>query len=175
MKKKIFLAISAILVFGLAIVVYSSSSATDLTTDAIAASCCCSHGDSCPMKAKSSDGKETASHCDNCNCCHGDGESCPMMKAGADGKLAKMSHTKDCPMMNKGDTSSTAATAVVKEEGKTSCPMMNKDADGKSVKMDNADATGIHMKHHMGKDGKGCDCPCCNKAKDAVKQDAPAV
>jgi len=174
MNKKIFLAISAMLVFGLAIVVYASSSTANLTADTTAASSCCCHGDSCPMKSKSADGKESASHCENCDCCHGDGESCPMMKAGADGKAAKMAHGKDCPMMNKTDASSAMATDV-KSEGKTSCPMKMKDADGKPIKMDNADATATHMKQHMGKDGKSCDCSCCNKAKDTEKIVAPAA
>ena len=51
MKKKIFLALSVMLVFGLAVVVYSSGLAANFATEASAASCCCCHGDSCPLKS----------------------------------------------------------------------------------------------------------------------------
>lgn len=168
MKTKIFLVISAMLVFGLAVVVYSSATSTDLTT--MAASCCCCHGDSCPMKQKSADAKDTASCCDDCDCC---GESCPMMKKDANGNPIKMD-AKNCPMMMKKDDATASTSAPAAKTDEASCPMKMKDADGKPIKMDNADATGMHN-HHMNKDGKSCDCSCCHKAKDTEKKDAAAV
>ena len=170
MKKKIFLVISAMLVFGLAIVVYSSGTATDTST--VAASCCCCHGDSCPMKNKDASGKAAASTHEGCDCCEGD--SCPMMKKDADGKPMKMD-AASCPMMKKDAASATTA----KTEGEVSCPMMKKDADGKPMKMDHTGSmSGMNhdmKKHDMKMHGESCDCPCCHKAKDAEKKDVPAV
>lgn len=75
------------LVFGLAIVVYSSATTSDAS--ATAAACCCCHGDSCPMKVKDASGKEVAATHEGCECCNGDAASCPMMKKDADGKPVK--------------------------------------------------------------------------------------
>ena len=167
MKKRLFLVISAMLVFGLAIVVYSSVTATNLA--ATAASCCC-HGDSCPTKAKSADGKEAASCCDNCECCNGDAASCPMKNMdAASASAVKADHAKSCPMKVKD---ATAATATKIDDAK-SCPMMKKDADGNPIKMDAAH--GSHVKHEMKADGSGCCCACCQKTTDKEKTAAPAV
>lgn len=161
------------MVFGLAIVTVAYTYSDNSSSETAASSCCC-HGDACPMKAKSVDGKQmkmdAASRCENCeNCCLGDVASCPMMKKDGDGKPLKMGDAKSCPMMKKD---ATAATSTKTEDAK-SCPMMKKDADGKPIKMDAAHGT--HMKHDMKMDGSGCCCPCCQEKMDKEKVAAPAV
>jgi len=174
MKKKVFLVISAMLVFGLAIVVYSTATSTDLT-NAAAASCCCCSGDSCPMKSKGVDAKATVSEtttscCDNCACCnHGDGESCPMMKKDAAGNPIKMDHAmkmehgKSCPMMKKdADGNPIKMDAAMKMEDGKSCPMKKKG----DVSTTSVAAAGMEIKHDAktGDHHSGCCCPCCNGA-----------
>lgn len=96
MKKKVLLAIAAIMVMGLGIVAFAYTTAK--TSSTTAASCCCS-GDSCPMKKKDVAGKETASCCDNCDCCK-DG-TCPMKKTGDAAVTGmKMTDGSSCPMKN---------------------------------------------------------------------------
>ena len=77
MKKRILLAVSILLVFGLAIAAFAYQQSTSTVTKA---ACCCCSGDSCPMKKKDSARVgETASCCDKDNCCcKNGGESCPM-------------------------------------------------------------------------------------------------
>ena len=162
------LSLAALMIFGLAMVAVAYNYAGSTDTSA-AVSCCCCHGDSCPMKAKSADGKESASCCENCgDCCHGDGASCPMMKKDAEGKPMKMD-AASCPMKNKD----ASAAAVTKMDGAKSCPLMKKDADGNPVKMDAAHGT--HTKHEMKTDGSSCCCPCCQEKMNKEKVAAPAV
>jgi hypothetical protein len=161
MKKKILLAISALLVFGLAIVAYSYSGAASLSETA-AMSCCCCSGDSCPMKTKDASGKEVAMSHENCDCCKGDGESCPMMKKDANGNAVKMEGASCCPMMKDGKH------ADMKDGA--SCPMMKKDA-GPAVAATEVknggkveDMKGMHDMKAM--HGEGCSCPCCQNHKE---------
>ncbi|MBC7900289.1 MAG: hypothetical protein H7070_09575 [Saprospiraceae bacterium] len=79
MKKKILLALSILMVFGLAVVAFAynqSTVATQAKTD------CCKGSDSCPMKNKAASG-QTEACCDDPNCCCKSGESCPMKKGEA--------------------------------------------------------------------------------------------
>lgn len=156
MKKKLILVISAMLVLGLAVVVFSYGTTNDVT--ATAAACCC-HGDSCPMKTKDASGKEVAGTHENCDCCKDGADSCPMMKKDADGKAMKMDGEHSCPMMNK-DASATVPAAM-KKEGADSCPMMK----GGAHKMDAG--------HEMKTNGTGHSCSCCSHNKE--KKDAPAI
>lgn len=165
MKKKIFIVIAAMFVFGLAVVAFSYGTSNNISSTA--ASCCYCSGDSCPLKNKDASGKEAASCCDDCDCCKGDGASCPMMTKDAEGKTMKMD-AASCPMMNK-DAKGTA----VKTDDAKECPMMKKDADGKLVKMDDAAMSGMHMEHHTKMDGKGCSC--CHHSKEKERSAAPAV
>ena len=164
MKKRMILALAALLVFGLSIatLAYKQTTATNKT----AMSCCCCAGESCPMKAKSADGNEAASCCDNCDCCNGD--SCPMMKKDADGNAVKMGDAKSCPMMLK----EAAAATATKMDAKL-CPMIMKNADGKETKMSDAHAT--LMKHDGKTDSKSCCCPCCQETMNKEKAAAPEV
>jgi hypothetical protein len=166
MKNKILLTISALLVFGLAIVAYSYSAGSSASETAAAACCCCS-GDSCPMKTKGASFTEVAAGHENCACCTGEGESCPMMKKDADGKPVKMEGASCCPMMKKGEH------ADMKDHG-ASCPLMKKDAT--------APAAATEAKHDMkpmhvdmkAAHGEGCCCPCCSKeSKEKAIKDAP--
>lgn len=79
MKKRMILAIAALLVFGLSIAAFAYKQATTANNTAMTSSCC--KGDSCPMKHKDASTGETASCCDNCDCCKG-GDSCPMKMKG---------------------------------------------------------------------------------------------
>lgn len=85
MKKKVILAVAAMMVFALAAVTFAFVS-TSSRTSASAMDCCCK-GDSCPMKKKAESGKESASCCDNCDCCKGD--SCPMKAKKSEGAAAE--------------------------------------------------------------------------------------
>ena len=81
MKKRIILAVSVLLVFGLAIVVFAYNRSNHSSHQA-EMSCCCKDG-SCPMKNK--DAASTADMkdcCDMPDCCCKGGESCPMKKQG---------------------------------------------------------------------------------------------
>jgi len=90
MKKRIFLVVAAMLVFGLAIVAFSYGTTNNATSTV--ATCCCCSGDSCPMKQKDASGKEIAATHENCDCCGGGAESCPMMKGDASRKMEGMKH-----------------------------------------------------------------------------------
>ncbi len=88
MRKKIFLAVSMMMVLSIAALAFAynqSTTASNVKMD------CCKKSDSCPMKNKSAEGK-TESCCDDANCCCKTGDSCPMKK----GDAAKAHHeTKD--------------------------------------------------------------------------------
>src|SRR5438045_9343684 len=73
--KRLILAISVLLVLGLAVAAIAYNRSAVVET---AMSCCCCSGDSCPMKK---DGTATADSCCNDGCCK-DG-SCAMTKDGA--------------------------------------------------------------------------------------------
>ena len=76
MKKKFLLAISLMLVFGLAAVTFAISS-SNVNTNA-AASCCCCNGDSCPLKSKDAgktEGEQKAVCCDKETSAQKDGET----------------------------------------------------------------------------------------------------
>lgn len=147
------MSISALFIFGLAIVTYSYT--VGGTTSATVAACCCHSGDSCPMKNKGAsmtDAKMSAENCpmknkdasataaaaghscENCSCC---GDSCPMHKHGAAGSTSMPDHGASCPMKKK-DASSATVPAVAGE-----------------IKHEDTGA----MKH-----GEGCCCPCCSGA-----------
>lgn len=109
MKKKIFLAVSMMMVLALAAVAFAYNQAR---TESSAKMDCCKSKDSCPMKGKSADGK-TESCCDDANCCCKSGESCPMKKgeAGkANHEMKEMNHEAagehkncDCSCCKKGE------------------------------------------------------------------------
>ena len=152
MKRNIFIALAATLVFGLAAAVYAFNTTTNTKTSA-AVSCCCK-GDSCPMKSK--DGKAAASAdaescCGaKCDCCSGD--SCQMKKGDAKMTGHKMGSddkaAESCPMMKDGKMA--ADHSKMKHEG-------------------NADAH-KNMDHSSMKDGEhSCSCACCAKHKEEKK------
>ena len=97
MKKKILLTFMAVFFLGIGVAAFAYNTAG--TAGRTAMSCCCCHGDSCPMKSKDSATGEKASCCDNCDCCKGD--SCPMKKKG-DATQAPNADAKD----NKADAKS---------------------------------------------------------------------
>jgi hypothetical protein len=161
MRSRILLIISAVLVFGLGIVVYAYN--TPDIEPSVAACCCCT--DSCPMNkgdkaaaaktAASADHKAGSGH----SCC---GDSCPMKKGekSADGKAHGDSCCGDsCPMKGKA-----AGHEGMKHDAGAdgrSCPMMEKGKDGMA-----AHAAGDKMA------GDSCCCACCNKEKAEKKADA---
>ena len=113
--KRIIMAISVLLVFGLAVaaIAYKRNSVTE-TASAI--SCCCCSGDSCPMK-KDAAGKDSAA-ADHEDCCKGG--SCPMKNSA--GAAAK--HSGSCPMKDKEGHASHATMTeaqheAMKAEGKS--------------------------------------------------------
>ncbi|HUR97971.1 MAG TPA: hypothetical protein VMZ26_07910 [Pyrinomonadaceae bacterium] len=114
--KRIILAISVLLVLGLAVAAIALNPSGVTQT---AAASCCSHGaDSCPTK-KDGSGKETASCCDE-GCCKGD--SCPMKKGGD----ASAQHPDSCPMKHKDGQASHATMTdaehqAMKADGKSCC------------------------------------------------------
>lgn len=78
MKKKIMLAVAAMLVLGLTIVAFAYNSSTKHNHDK-AMECCCKGKDSCPMKNKSENASaEKKDCCDSPDCCCKGGDSCPM-------------------------------------------------------------------------------------------------
>lgn len=78
MKKKIILAISVMLVFGLAIAAFAYTKQTNNSNQA-AMECCCKGKDSCPMKNKTENASaEKKDCCDSPDCCCKGGDSCPM-------------------------------------------------------------------------------------------------
>ena len=83
MKKRILLAITVLMVFGLAIVAFAYNK-TNHTSHKASMDCCCKDG-VCPMKNKDASTADTkaTSCCDmpDC-CCKGGGESCPMKNKG---------------------------------------------------------------------------------------------
>ncbi|MEO8572905.1 MAG: hypothetical protein ABI481_02965 [Pyrinomonadaceae bacterium] len=115
--KRIILAISVLLVLGLAVAAIAYNRNT--VTQTVAAASCCSHGaDSCPMK-KDAAGKETASCCDE-DCCKGD--SCPMKTAAG----GSSHHADSCPMNDKDGQASHATMTeaqheAMKADGKSCC------------------------------------------------------
>lgn len=110
MKTRILLVISALLVFGLAVAVYSFNANV---SGKAGMSCCCKGADSCPMMKDKTAGKDSASCCGMEDCCC-KGDSCPMMKDKTNGKDGHSCCAKD-------------------DAGAESCPMMkDKKDDGKS-------------------------------------------
>lgn len=100
MKRKIILAIAAMMILGLAVVAFAFTR-TGSSVAAPMACCCNSSGDSCPMKSKDAKTSEKASCCDDCDCCKGD--SCPMMKKGeAKQDAAAEGKTCDCSCCKSG-------------------------------------------------------------------------
>lgn len=126
MKKKMILAIAAIMVLGLSIAGFAFTRTT--LSSSMAMSCCCS-GDSCPMKKKDASTGEKASCCDNCDCCSGD--SCPMKTKGEASMTGmKMAEGESCPMMKKGEAAQATASSATddKTEAKScACTCCNKD------------------------------------------------
>ena len=111
--KRIILAISVLLVFGLAAlgVAYNRNA----VAESAMASCCCKSGDSCPMK-KNTEGMQSASCCDD-GCCK-DG-SCAMKGAAAQ---PDAQHPENCPMMkDKQGHEAHAAMTEGKHEGSCCC------------------------------------------------------
>jgi len=104
MKKKIILAVAAVMVMGLAIATVAYTR-TSVSYASAAADCC--KGDKCPMKSKAAEAGETAPSCEHCDCCKHGSESCPMKKK-SEASAEKMPDS--CPM-KKGE----AATAVHSE------------------------------------------------------------
>ena len=174
MKRRIILALAALMVFGLAIATVAFSSQTNVST--VTACCCCS-GDSCPMKkkdavAKDASLKDGASCCDGCEHCKGGAESCPMMKDGAhSGEHAKGAHSC-CPMMKDAAHAYSSGHDTAKhgehhdKSMTASCPMKDRPE---------AKATGeaVATAPVAAADAKGCSCACCQG--HAKKQAAPAV
>ena len=111
--KRIILAISVLLVFGLAVlgVAYNRSAVAETA----ATSCCCKSGESCPMK-KSVAGTETASCCDDGCCKEG---SCPMKGASAGAGDAQ--HPENCPMMKDKQGHDAHATMTDAKHGGSCC------------------------------------------------------
>ena len=114
--KRIILAISVLLVLGLAVAAIAYKRSTAVETAAV--SCCCCSGDSCPMK-KDAAGTETVSCCKD-DCCKGG--SCSMKNSGA----ATADHPESCPMKDKEGQASHAAMTeakheAMKAEGKSCC------------------------------------------------------
>ncbi|MET0753424.1 MAG: hypothetical protein ABWZ66_08625 [Pyrinomonadaceae bacterium] len=84
MKKRILLAITVLLVFGLAVVAFAYNKSNQSSRKA-SMECCCKDG-VCPMKNKDAgvaDAKATTACCDSPDCCcKGEGDSCPMKNKG---------------------------------------------------------------------------------------------
>lgn len=167
MKRRIILAIAALMVFGLAVAAVAFSTSTNVA--AVAACCCCS-GDSCPLKnrdavQKDASVKDTGSCCDGCEHCKGCAESCPMMKDAAH-KGEHGSGTHSCPMMKDAVHADTAKHSEQHDKaGAASCPMKNK-MDAKAT-TDAITVTPVSETH-----AKGCSCACCqgHQEKQAVPQ-----
>ena len=142
MRKNILLLVSVLLLLGIGMAAFANSAFRTVSRTTM--SCCCCHGDSCPMKNKDKASADAKSCCDNCDCCTGD--SCPMKnkdKASADKTSADARSCCDNCDSCKGD----------------SCPMKMKhdQKDGMTMPMPMDDKSG---------DTKSCDCPCCHD-KDA--------
>ena len=182
MKRNIFIALAAMMVFGLAVAVYALNTNTSVETSATVSCCCCS-GDSCPMKGKNAAATTTtaADKHEGC-CCKGDGASCPMMK---DGKMAA-DGDHSCPMMKAGAEHKMDGKMEGKMEGMDhskmaadgdhSCPMMKdgKAHDMKDMKSMDPKTHDMHKNMAATADGKsGCTCACCAHGKE--KKDAPAI
>ena len=115
--KRIILAISVLLVLGLAAAAIAYNRASNV--EAAAASCCCCSGDSCPMK-KDGAAKDTGPCCGD-DCCQ-KGESCPMKNS--DAKMAE--HPDNCPMKNQAAhaehaTMTEAEHQAMQADGKACC------------------------------------------------------
>jgi hypothetical protein len=138
MKKRILIAIAALMVFGLAIAAVAYTN-TKASVKASTGCCCKSDGaaESCPMKSKDA-GKESGSCCDKEDCCCKSGaESCPM-KSKDEAKPAEKSKPSCCD--------------------KEAPPAPKKDGEAAGVDMTNV---------VVASSGEGCCCPCCGAKKDS--------
>lgn len=172
MKRRIILALAAVMVFGLAIATVAFSSASRAETTA--AACCCCSGDSCPLKSKSTASKDAssadkASCCDGCeHCANG---SCPMMKDGAHtGEHAKGEHSCCGAMMKDAAHAEKMGAKHSEHHDKNmgaSCPMKEKGDAKVALAAPGAEPAAATAEK------TSCGCPCC--AKSAEKQTVPAV
>ena len=82
MKKKILLALVAVMVFGLAIAGFAYTKSNHSNHDAHKAACACCKDGACPMmKDKTADGAQQHTDCcDSEDCCCKKGDACPMKK-----------------------------------------------------------------------------------------------
>lgn len=139
MKKRILLAIAALMVFGLAIAAFAYTGTS--TSNKARMGCCCksdSAAESCPMKSKDAAGKETASCCEKEDCC---------CKSGAE----------SCPMKSKDE-------AKPAEKSKPSCC----DKEESAAPKKDGEAASIDMKNVVvASSGEGCCCSCCGAKKDS--------
>lgn len=131
MKKKITLAIAAIMVLGIAVAAFAYTRTSGRAATAM--SCC--KGESCPMKNKEATSGEKASCCDNCDCCSGD--SCPMKNGEASAATMKMGDAESCPLMKKAadgtEMKPEATTADAKSCCCSCCGNENKKKDAAAV------------------------------------------
>ena len=108
MKKKIFIALTALFALSFAITIYAFNQ-TSAAPRAMTTADCCAKKDSCPMKNKQANAEKT-SCCDIPDCCC-KGDSCPMKMDGSNASEGKDCCCKggSCPMKK----SSEKETAVV--------------------------------------------------------------
>lgn len=158
MRKRILLAIAALMVFGLAIAAFAYTTTNAPKNGGM--DCCCK-GDSCPMKSKDAAGKETASCCDKEDCCC-KGDSCPMKGKDAAGKESASCCSKDgadsCPMKARDESKSA-------DKAKPSCCDKEDSAAPKKEAEAVKPAT-IDMKNVVvASSAEGCCCSCCGAKK----------
>lgn len=131
MKKRILLAITVLMVFGLAIAALAYTQANVAKKAAV--SCCCCSGDSCPMKNKDGSADAKVSCCDKDNCCC-KGDSCPMKNkdaAGSEKASCCCCSGDSCPLKKDGEVTHETMTDVKHEaaigDSKTCCCSCCKD------------------------------------------------
>lgn len=126
MKRKIFIALTAIFVLGLAMAVYAFNQTNTL---AKAAASCCAKSDNCPLKnknaAQTAENRSADSCCDKADCCCKNG-SCPMKSSGEKGSASCCDNCcgGSCPMKNKDAQMTTMQVSDVNVEGGESCHHM---------------------------------------------------
>ena len=105
MKSKILIALTAVLVLGLAMAVYAFNKTNDAGKNTATASCCAKKDD-CPLKSKAAqttaENHSTDSCCDNADCCCKTG-ACPMKASGEKSAADCCGNCcgGSCPMKNK--------------------------------------------------------------------------